>query len=1091
MTSRRKSKAWNPLQQFCSTDFMARLGQSRRSSRKSQQRGTAAAAAEQLELRTLLTALDPANLLVSYSPGQGDFAVTEYTTSGSAVQTFDIPYDAGGAAHPVTESLRDVIVAPDGNIRMYNGTFTPTLTSLDPESLNIEFVSISELSTANNGTYGGIATYGNFTFLSDMQTGGGGTAKGIVRYDHDSVSAVRFSETTGFQDLTIGLDGLLYGLQENSPGYRIQVFDPQSLEQVRTFQLDFTDHRGIAVDEDGSLFAATWGGEIRHYDSDGGLLNSVAAPVNNLADIDIRADGKIAVGSSSGDGFVLLTDTSLSSVTSLPLNAYYAGRVFVSFTEPFVPDSNSAPTINSTSFSFDENQPDGTSIGTVVANDPDAGDMLTYSIAAGNGDGAFAINAATGELTIADTSLLDYEVTTSRQVDVTVSDNEGLSDSATITLNLTDVNEAPNIDSATFAIPENSGIGTSAGIVTASDVDTGDSIHFSIAAGNVGNTFGIHSVTGEIIVINPALLDHESTSPFNLTVTATDTGGLSASADVIVSITDINEAPTIDSATFSIPENSGIGTSVGTVTASDVDAGDTVSFAITAGNIGNGFGIHSVTGEIIVINPAVLDFETTPQFNLTVTATDSGGLVASTNVVVLQTDVNESPTVDSAAFSVPENSGIGTSAGTVATSDVDAFDSAHFTITAGNIGNSFGIHSVTGEIIVINPAMLDYETTPQFDLTVTVTDSGGLTASAPVTISLTDVEEVPPTKFYVVDITSDSAFRYGADGGALASTSLNNPKSRGVAADISGTTYWVVDANKTVYVYDAESGTQIGSWQASGFSKPQGITTDGTDIWIVDNKLDKVFHYSGAASRLSGSQSADSSFAVNRKNRNAKGIVTDGSSIWTVQAANKDKVFKYSMDGTLQGYWTIAGGNTSPTGIAIDPANVSNIWIVDNASDSVYQYSGAANQTSGTLTADATFALAAGNTNPQGIADPPPPSAFSGTAAATGLTGDSNAAAQEGLESFPVTSAASSDLPGRDSLLTFQSTGNSVRRPDGVLIESQGTATEVANSSNPDIDAEQSSATEVASFSTESEGVDAEAVCSLLADEAWLSYRRQ
>ena len=51
---------------------------------------------------------------------------------------------------------------------------------------------------------------------------------------------------------------------------------------------------------------------------------------------------------------------------------------------------------------------------------------------------------------------------------------------------------------------------------------------------------------------------------------------------------------------------------------------------------------------------------------------------------------------------------------------------------------------------------------------------------------------------------------------------------------------------------------------------------------------------------------------------------------------------------------------------------MSDIWIVDNGTNKVVQYYGAATRTSGSQNAGATFALAAGNTNPQGIADPPP-----------------------------------------------------------------------------------------------------------------------
>ena len=85
--------------------------------------------------------------------------------------------------------------------------------------------------------------------------------------------------------------------------------------------------------------------------------------------------------------------------------------------------------------------------------------------------------------------------------------------------------------------------------------------------------------------------------------------------------------------------------------------------------------------------------------------------------------------------------------------------------------------------------------------------------------------------------------------------------------------------------------------------------------------------------------------------------------------------------GALVNNWTITtAGATSPTGITLDPANVSNIWIVDSGTDRVYQYNAAATFANGSShAADVSFALAAGNTNPQGIADPPAPSSLLAT----------------------------------------------------------------------------------------------------------------
>jgi len=237
------------------------------------------------------------------------------------------------------------------------------------------------------------------------------------------------------------------------------------------------------------------------------------------------------------------------------------------------------------------------------------------------------------------------------------------------------------------------------------------------------------------------------------------------------------------------------------------------------------------------------------------------------------------------------------------------------------------------------------------------------------------------TKFYVVnDGSPDRTFEYSAGGGVIDNYTINsdNTAPRGAASTSAGDKVWVVDANKRVYVYDSNGGL-LGSWSAGTLgtnATVQGIATNGTDVWIVDSKSDKVFKYTGAASRLSGSQNAASSFSLNGSNRSPTDIVTDGTSFWVVNDTwLSDRVFKYSLSGSLIGSWTISTpGVSSPTGITLNPVSPSELWIVDNGTDRVYQYNAAVGVTSGSRSASSSFGIAAGNTNPQGIADPPPPS---------------------------------------------------------------------------------------------------------------------
>jgi hypothetical protein len=290
--------------------------------------------------------------------------------------------------------------------------------------------------------------------------------------------------------------------------------------------------------------------------------------------------------------------------------------------------------------------------------------------------------------------------------------------------------------------------------------------------------------------------------------------------------------------------------------------------------------------------------------------------------------------------------------------------------------------AVKGDIIV--------EPNETFNLVLSTSSPGCILNGGQATILNDDV-----TKFFVVNEATpdyayppyvigapspiyggpDRTYFYNPFGDFQGNVALDsaNTAPRGAASTAAGDKLWVVDAYRTVYVYNSQ-GNLLGAWTPGTMlanALPEGITTDGVDIWIVDNLQNKVFRYADAASRLSGSQNAASSFVLNLGNINPKGIVTDGTSLWVVNDAAVDKVFKYNLAGTLLGSWTIDAANASPTGITLDPADVRHLWIVDNRSDRVYQYDDAVLRTSGSQAASLSYALAAGNANPQDIADPP------------------------------------------------------------------------------------------------------------------------
>jgi hypothetical protein len=429
------------------------------------------------------------------------------------------------------------------------------------------------------------------------------------------------------------------------------------------------------------------------------------------------------------------TDTSATATTTLSITSV-----------------NNPPTVTPVTFTLDENSTNGTVVGTVTATDPDLpAQTLSYAITAGNTGNAFAINASTGQITVATSTALDFETTPTFNLTVQVTDDgtPAQSGSATITVNLNNVNDPPVVTAATFSVAENSANGTAVGTpVTFTDTDVSQTHTFAITAGNTGNAFAINSSTGQITVANGTALDFETTPTFGLTVQVIDDGtpAQSGSATITVNLTNVNEAPVPTGGPFSLPENSANGISVGTVSAGDLDAGQTQTFSITAGNTGSAFAINASTGQIAVATSGALNFETTPSFTLTVQVMDNGtpNLTGTTTITITLTDVNEAPVIDDQSVSLTENSANGTTVATVPVSDPDTAQTHTFSFTGGNTGGAFAI-SNTGVITVAAVAAVNFEVNPVFTLTVQVTDSGTPTLSdtATVMVNLLNVNEAP------------------------------------------------------------------------------------------------------------------------------------------------------------------------------------------------------------------------------------------------------------------------------------------------------------------------------------------------------------
>ena len=156
------------------------------------------------------------------------------------------------------------------------------------------------------------------------------------------------------------------------------------------------------------------------------------------------------------------------------------------------PPANTAPVIGDQSFSVNENSAAATGVGSVVASDADAGQTLTYSIL--ESGSPFVIDAATGAISVADGASLDFEGLATYQVTVQVSDNgnPSLSSSATITINLNNVNEAP-ASVVPGAQTGSQNVPLTINGISVSDPD-GDALTVTLAVGN--GTLAVSPVSG-------------------------------------------------------------------------------------------------------------------------------------------------------------------------------------------------------------------------------------------------------------------------------------------------------------------------------------------------------------------------------------------------------------------------------------------------------------------------------------------------------------------------------------------------------------------------------------------------------------------
>ncbi len=408
-----------------------------------------------------------------------------------------------------------------------------------------------------------------------------------------------------------------------------------------------------------------------------------------------------------------------------------------------VTDDNEVPEFTegeSTTRSVAENTLANSPIGDPVSATDENDDTLEYALV-GPDASSFGIDSSSGQLKTS--ASLNYEDTDSYSVSVVVSDNKGGTDEISVSINVTDANDAPIFTEGTSAsrsVAENLSSGAVVGTpVVATDEDE-DTLEYDLA-GTDAASFNINASSGQITTT--AILDHETEDTYSFDVTVTDNNGGTDEIAVTINVSDVNDEPIFTEGTVttrSVAENLSAGAVVGDpVMATDEDE-DTLEYDLTGTDAGS-FNINDSSGQITT--KAKFNYEVKDSYSVSVTVTDNNGGTDEIAVSISVSDENDRPVFTDGFFSsrsVAENLAIGSLVGDPLEATDEDDDTLEYGLTGTDV-DSFSIDMNTGQITTSE--IFNHEEKSSYSVTVSVSDGRGGKNGTFLTITISDVNDVP------------------------------------------------------------------------------------------------------------------------------------------------------------------------------------------------------------------------------------------------------------------------------------------------------------------------------------------------------------
>ncbi|MEQ1824648.1 MAG: cadherin repeat domain-containing protein, partial [Pirellula sp.] len=322
-------------------------------------------------------------------------------------------------------------------------------------------------------------------------------------------------------------------------------------------------------------------------------------------------------------------------------------------------------------------------------------------------------------------------------------------------------NSAPIVSTSNLTVVENPLFGSTVAQIVASDPDPSQSLTYEFL-GNSG-PFGVDRATGAVKVVGQQIWDFEIMPPLVVSLRVSDNFNPPASTTTNITITpiDVNEPPVLSANQFTLSEKAPAGTIVGTLSASDVDAGLNGSLRYVLGEDlpPDSFSLDPVSGVMTLLAGASLNYASQRTVSIPIIVRDQGTPpLTTTGQAILQLiDVNDPPSglaftqVVSVAESIAPASTVTVAAVTVVD---DSLGTNNITI-GGTDAAWFSI--VNGQLKFTALSKVDFEAKRTYSISIAVDDpeiGNSPDATSNFTLQISDVNE-PPTGILFDDLVTN------------------------------------------------------------------------------------------------------------------------------------------------------------------------------------------------------------------------------------------------------------------------------------------------------------------------------------------------